>query len=358
MTRSTRIGLGAGLLAPLLSVVCLAACSSSQGGPPGASSPPATTATPASATGPAYDGPEAGLPTSYSISKPTKPFTIGYEEIYGADPSVKAGAEAAQQEVAALGGKIIIKDDQASATTQVNNCNTLIAQGVNAIILYPFDPKALGPCFAAAAAKNIKIVAYQTPVGASPGPLPAGLKTDPLQGFDYAGYLRAKAVAAVAPGSTFAYMGLAIPVASLTYGEQRMLYWAKRFGLKYVGSTDAQDATPGAASTAMSSILAKWPTVGTVFCFQDPSALAAATVARASGNTKVRIVGYNGQTAAVSAVQAGTMFATVLLDVKAEGKNDVDAAIGLIEGASLPKYVSIPITLVTGANAGSVTGTG
>jgi ABC-type sugar transport system substrate-binding protein len=341
--------LTATLVSSALGASLLAGCSST----PSEASADAPTVTSAEAAALKYDGPEADLPKEYKVTKPGKPFTIGYQ-ILNPDPGLSAQANTAKKETEAMGGRFISMQDNANASTQVNNCNTLIAQGVDAIIVYPADAKALQPCFDAAAKQNIQVVAQQTPVKATAAPLPSPLKTDVLQGFDYAAYLRTQAVAVKHPGSTFAYMGLAVPVASLDYAKERMLYWAKRFGLKYVGGVDAQGVAAGDGAEAMSSILGKYPDVGTVFNFSsDPWALAAAKVA-AAGNSKVRIVTYNFTGPDRDAVKKGGFFATIAVDVETQGKNLVDAAIGQIQGIELPKFTTIPIHLVTADNAGSI----
>lgn len=355
MTATALRSLTASALVATLGAGCLAGCgSSSSGTGPSSATPAAQGSAGQGAPTIEYDGPEKNLPTQYTPTKPSKPVTVGFQIIHQ-DSGQTAEAAAVKAEVESAGGQVIVKDDQGSATTQVNNCNTLIAQKVDAIIVYPFDAGALRPCFKAAADAGIKIVAQQTPVNASSDPLPQYLKSDVIQGFDYAAYLRAKAIAEAAPGSTYAYLGLSIPVAALNDAKGRMIYWADRFGLKHVGDADAQGPSASDASNAMTSLLGKYPTVKNVFVFTVDSALAASTVARASGKTAVHVIGYNGTAASIKAIKAGTMFATVLVDVRTEGKTLADVAIGLIAGATPPKFLTTPNTMVTSANADSVT---
>ena len=92
---------------------------------------------------PAYDGPEAGLPSEYEAPKKLANCTIGYQNISGAISSLAAEQEAAEEEAKALGCKIVALDDQLNPTTQVNNFEQLLTQKVSAIVVYPIVPSAL-----------------------------------------------------------------------------------------------------------------------------------------------------------------------------------------------------------------------
>lgn len=308
-----------------------------------------------------YDGPENGLPTAYPdpAKKPGPGFTVGFMNIFAAIPALKASQDAAEQEVARFGGKFIAKDDQLDVTMQVNHCNELIAQNVNAILLYPLDPKALQPCFKAAADKGIPVVVQNAPVAAS-DTLVETLTTDNIQGFDYNAYQRAKAVAQAAPGSSYVILGLAAPVAALNYFAERQRYWSDKFGLKFLGKIDAQTDNAAGAATATAGLLGKYPNVQSIFAYNDNAALAAVPTAKSSGKGSVRILGSNGQTAAIAAVKNGSLFGTTWVDFPAIGRNQARAAVTLLgdKTATLPKFVTTENKFVTKADADSVTPVG
>ena len=128
--------------------------------------------------------------------------------------------QGAQQEATALGCQMKPLDDQLQPTTQVSNFNLLLTQKVSANVVYPIVPKALGPSLSKAEAQGVPVVADSTPAAASQ-PLPTGFATRVLQGFDTEAYDRVKYIAGLDPGTTFAVIGLAQPVASLEYFTQR-----------------------------------------------------------------------------------------------------------------------------------------
>ncbi|GGF38079.1 sugar ABC transporter substrate-binding protein [Subtercola lobariae] len=302
-----------------------------------------------------YDGVEAGLPTTYGA--PTglpANFTVGYQNIYSAIPSLQAGEAASKAEVEKMGGTFISKDDQLDVTTQVNNCNTFIAQHVNAILIYPLDPSSLTPCFTEAAAAGIIVIPQNAPVAADQS-LIAGLPTDIIQGFDYDAFLRAQAVAKADPGSSYAVIGLAAPVAGLTYFAKQQQYWANKFGLTFLGEIDAQTDNAAGAATATTSLLAKFPTVKTIFAYNDNTGLAAASTVRGSGQTGIRIVASDGQPDAIAGVKSGLLWGVTEVDFTTIGTNQADAAMTLIANpkATLPKFVTTPAKFITTDNVGS-----
>jgi ABC-type sugar transport system substrate-binding protein len=304
----------------------------------------------------AFESPEADLATSYPDFGDLPPgFTVGFMNIFAAIPSLKAGQDAAQKAVEDAGGTFLAKDDQLDVTTQVNHCNEFLAQGVDALLLYPLDPSALTPCFTAAKEAGVVVTLINSPISPDDG-LIDGTSADIIQGFDNAAYQRAKAVADVAPGSSYAIIGLAAPVAALSFFAERQKYWADAFGLEFLGQIDAQTDNAAGASTAASAILAKYPDVGTIFTYNDNTALATATTAKSSGRADARVLGSDGQASGVAAVKSGDLFATVWIDWATIGKNQADAALSLLADpdADIAPFVGTNVELVTPDNADSI----
>jgi ribose transport system substrate-binding protein len=305
---------------------------------------------------PEYSGPEEGLPTEYTATtKKAASCTIGYQNIYGAISSLAAQQEAAEEKASELGCKLVTLDDQLNPTTQVNNFNQLLAQKVNAIVVYPIVPTALSPSLKQAEAAGIPVISDTTPPSLEEK-LPAGYVSRVTQGWDQAAYLRAKHVAEESPGAEFAILGLAAPVTSLEYLAERTKYWAEKFGLKFAGQIDAQEDTPAAASTAMSGIVGKYPDIGAVFAYNDNAAVAAATVAKAS-QSEAEICGGNGQKEAFQAIESGSMSCTVLIEFDTIGQQLVQGAYNSIAEpeTKLPETIIPPVHLVDSETVGELT---
>ena len=176
-----------------------------------------------------------------------------------------------------------------------------------------------------------------------------------MQGFDRDAFLRAQAVAKADPGSPYAIIGLAAPVAGLTYFAKRQQYWADKFGLKFLGQVDAQSDNAAGASAAAGSLLAKYPTVKTIFTYNDNTGLATSSTARGSSRTDVRVLASDGQPAAIAGVKSGVLWGVTQIDFTAIGTNQADAAMALVHDpkTTLPKFVTTPMTFVTKSNVAS-----
>jgi ribose transport system substrate-binding protein len=305
---------------------------------------------------PEYSGPEKGLPAEYTATtKKASSCTIGYQNIYGAISSLAAQQEAAEEKASELGCKLVTLDDQLNPTTQVNNFEQLLAQKVNAIVVYPIVPSALSPSLKQAEAAGIPVISDTTPPSLEEK-LPAGYVSRVTQGWDQVAYLRAKHVAEESPGAEFAILGLAAPVTSLEYLGERTKYWAEKFGLKFAGQIDAQEDNPASASTAMSGIVGKYPNVGAVFAYNDNAAVAASTVAKAS-QSEVEICGGNGQKEAFQAIESGAMSCTVLIEFGVIGQQLVQGAYNAIAEpeTKLPETIIPPVHLVDSETVGELT---
>jgi ribose transport system substrate-binding protein len=260
-----------------VAALALSACSSSSSS---STSSGASASTGASASSSAaavanipYSGPEQNYKTigAPTVKAGTK-CTIGYQDIIESVPAQKAEQDAAGAEAAKLGCKYIALDDQVTPTTQVNNFNQLVAQKVNAIIVFPIVASSLTPSLAKAKAAGIFVLGQSAPVAADDPAIP-GYSTNMLHMSDTEAYLRVKSIAAAKPGASFVEMGLAAPVQLLQYYAARTKYWAAKFGLHYLGEIDAAQDNPAGYSQAASAILAKYPTMQALLTFSDNSAV-------------------------------------------------------------------------------------
>jgi ribose transport system substrate-binding protein len=303
-----------------------------------------------------YNGPEKNLPHNLANPKIKKgyKFTVGFMSPNASIASLSAVIAGARAEVKKLGGKFILEDGQLNPNMQATQINTLITQGVNAMMVYPVNPAALLPGIKAAAKKGIKIVTEDTPPTAGAALIP-GTFTDVLQGRDAAEYGLAQAASKADAGGTFANLGLAVPVPLLQYGVQRDTFWAKKFGMKFAGTINTTTDTTSGAANAMSAIIAKYPKVTTVFAYNDQAAEAAAATARADGKTNIKIWGDNGEPVVMQDIKAGRVYGTFNSDFTSIGRIQAIAVYDLLtkQHLPLPKQISVGGLAVTSANVGS-----
>jgi ABC-type sugar transport system substrate-binding protein len=334
-------------------VFALSACSSSD-------SPSDTPSGSSSAPEVVYDGPEGGLPTAYG--EPEKQadysFTIGWLAPTLANSFVKAVHDAGKAETERLGGEFIGLDAELNPDNQVSQCNQLVAQGVDAIAVYPVNPDALGPCLEEAVAKGIQIIGEDTPPQAGE-PLLPGYASAVLQGIDQPRYLTAQAAAELAPGAEFATIGVDIPVPLLQYSIEQVKYWAEEFELQFAERVDSQGDSSEAAADATNTILTRNPDVKIIFAYNDAAAAAAANTLLASGITDVQVWGITGAQSTIDLIgQDGGVTGTVLLDADQVGIQQVWGLYDLLTGQNLPLAPQINPTpiLVTEENAADVVG--
>jgi ribose transport system substrate-binding protein len=343
-------------VAALALTACSSSTSSTSTGTP-ASTGSSASGEPSAAANIPYSGPEQNYKT---IGAPTvkagTTCTIGYQDIIESVPAQKAEQDAAGAEAKKLGCKYIALDDQVTPTTQVNNFNQLVAQKVNAIIVFPIVASSLTPSLAKAKAAGVFVLGQSAPVAADDPAIP-GYSTNMLHMSDTEAYLRVKSIAAAKPGASFAELGLAAPVELLQYYAARTKYWAAKFGLHYLGEIDAAQDNPGGYSQAASAILAKYPAMQVLMTFSDNSAVGAAAVVRSSGKSGILISGADGSQEAFNAIKAGTMYNSPQPDFLASGRMLVDAAYDLItkQNLPLPANLGVPVKLITKDNVDSST---
>ncbi len=285
--------------------LALGACGSGEG-----SSSSTGTATAKPPAGPAeYTGVEKDLPASYPTPevKPGKSLTFGFLQIYGSLPVLAIEQRGAQEQAQKLGVKLIVKDAQLNPQTQVSQFNQMLAQGVDAIVVYPVVPESLAPSLVKAKAAGIPVIATNARPNVAK-PLPKGYTSDVEQMVDFEAYSMAKAMSEAKPGAKFGIVGLGLPVQSLKYLAAQQRYWGEQFGLTFVGQVDAKQDTPAAYAPAVSELLAKAPEIEQIFTYNDAVALTASTVARSSGKPDLQIAAGSGtEKAALEAIKAGRM---------------------------------------------------
>jgi ABC-type sugar transport system substrate-binding protein len=342
----------AGLSVALVAAACGSShsASSSSTQSAGSSTGTQTSAPSASTNGPAYNGPEASLPTAYPAPHLVahSHFVVGFLNPSAGDQSLDIEQAAVQAEAKALGGTSIAYNIMTNPQVQVARFNDLLAQGVNAIILEPQNPLALTPEIKKAAAKGVPLITNDTPADPA-APLLPGYLTNTLRGDDQCAYANAQALAKTKPGASYVLMPSGLPYPALQYLSTREKYWAGRFGLKYLGEVNTGTGfLPPDGSKAMATIEAQYPTADAVMTWVDTVAEGAATTARAT-HKHILITGSGGETAALAMVKQGSLFATCAYNWADFGKQE---AIAAYEAATdphqkLPAKIVIPVQEVT-----------
>ena len=115
------------------------------------------------------------------------------------------------------------------------------------------------------------------------------------------------------------------------------------------------DASADRASAAMEAIIQTHPEgVAAVLCTNDDMAMAAARIARESGNDAYQntvFCGFDGNQAACEAVLDGTLTMTVAQDAYSMGYKSVEAVVEALNGGTPDSFIDSGSTVITKDNA-------
>jgi ABC-type sugar transport system substrate-binding protein len=303
-----------------------------------------------------YKGVESTLPREYKV--PAKQAgakcTFGFQSPIAANESLGWWQKGFTAQAKALGCKVIALDDALSPDKQVSNMQQLLAQGAQAIIFYPLDPKATTPVLQQAQKQKVPVVAIDASFGNTKKvPL---IATQVWQGRDVQAFLQAQVLAKAKPSANLGLIGIGIPVPAIKYFNGREAFWAQKIGKATVlGTQDnpSDDVTGG--EKAANALLQRFSNVDAVIGYNDPSALGAVVASKGAGKT-LTIIGCNGTSDGLAGIKNGTLAATVQVDPIGIGVQTARASYSLItkQHLPLPGIVIRPGRLVTKANVGSL----
>src|SRR3569833_3964607 len=241
----------------------------------------------------------------------SKDITIGLITKTDTNPFFVKMKEGAEKEAKAKGVKLMtaagkFDGDNASQVTAIEN---MLAAGVKGILIVPSDTKAIVPRLAKARAKDIDVIALDTP----PDPqnsADALFATNTLT----AGTLIGKYAKRV-EGTKPVKIAMLDLIPGITVGVLRHNGFLQGYGIKEgdprlaCSQYTAGDQAKG--QTAMENCLQKEPGITLVYTITEPAALGAYTALKAAGRTaSTMIVSLDGGCTGVKAVQSGQVAAT------------------------------------------------
>lgn len=305
-----------------------------------------------------YPGFEKGYRQSFPVPRKVRgeTFTIGCQNPVGpGNETTTTFCKGVQAQASALGMRYIGLDDGLSIDKQVSNFNQLLARGADAIALYPLAPNALRASLAKANRQGVAVIGFN--VTFTRNAKAPGYDAQIWEGRDAEAYLSVAEMARIAPRGKVVIVGIGAPVPAIKYLAQRYRFWAKRFGLQVIGEQDnPTDDIPGGRQ-AMSGLLGKYSEIDGVLAYNDESAVGAYTAARSAGRNDIKIIGINGSSLGISALEAGRVAAIVQVDAVNQGAQAATGAYDILtkQGRRLPKVVVMRPKLLTEENLDSAT---
>jgi ribose transport system substrate-binding protein len=272
-----------------------------------------------------------GARIGLSVSTLNNPFFV----------TLRDGAQSAADEA---GAELIVSDAQNDTAQQQDDIQNFVTQQVNVILVNPVDSDAVVPAIEAANQANIPVIALDR--GASGGELATTIASDNVQGGNLAGE---ELIRLVGSGSVAQLEG--------TPGADP----ARDRGQGFQDAIDAQSAVEVVASQSANfdraeglnvaeNILQANPDIAGIFAQNDEMALGAVQALGGSAGDDVKVVGFDATEDALSAIQDGTMNATVAQQPAEIGSLGVENAISVINGESVEENIPVEVQLVTPEN--------
>ncbi|MDD7248599.1 MAG: substrate-binding domain-containing protein [Oscillospiraceae bacterium] len=268
----------------------------------------------------------------------TKDITIGLS-IYSADISYFVAMQHGVEDYCAQQGyEVIVHDEKMDETEMVSGCINLLNQGVDALLVSPFKPEALGPVATLAAEKNIPFIILDIGNGDGAYPYDAFIVSDNVGGGRLAGeYLvnllkeggedlsaTKTAVITIDPSN----------VANHSRGTGFVEVMEEN-GISVESSIYAKEATADATYPVATSILVANPGIRAIFCSNDEEAVGASQAAADLGLEDVIIIGFDGQETAIDALKNDLITASVRQYPSEMGVLGVQLAMKVINGETI-----------------------
>ena len=244
----------------------------------------------------------------------------------------KTDEAAIKSALEAGGAEYISADAQSSSAKQLSDIESLIAQGVDALIILAQDAQAIGPAVQAAADEGIPVIAYDRLIEDDRA---FYLTFDNVE----VGRMQARAVFDAMPKGNYVMIkgSPTDPNADfLRGGQQEILQAAVDSGdVVIVGEAYTDGWLPANAQRNMEQILtANENKVDAVVASNDGTAGGVVAALTAQGMEGIPVSGQDGDHAALNRVALGTQTVSVWKDARELGKAAGEIAVALSSGTS------------------------
>ena len=285
----------------------------------------------------------AGISTSVYAQTVGVSWSNFQEERWKTDEAAIKGA------LEAAGFSYISSDAQSSSSKQLADVESLMAQGIDALILLAQDAQAVIPALQAAADEGVPVIAYDRLIE---DPRAFYLTFDNVE----VGRMQARAVFEALPEGNYVMIkgSSADPNADfLRGGQQEVLQAAIDAGkITIVGEAYTDGWLPANAQRNMEQILtANDNNVDAVVASNDGTAGGVVAALTAQGMDGIPVSGQDGDHAALNRVALGTQTVSVWKDARALGRSAGEIAVALAGGAAMGDIDGAIVFNTPGGNA-------
>ncbi len=245
----------------------------------------------------------------------------------------KTDEAAIREALEAAGAEYVSADAQSSSAKQLSDIESLISQGVDALIILAQDSQAIGPAIQQAADEGIPVVGYDRLIEDDRA---FYLTFDNVE----VGRMQARAVLEAAPEGNYVMIkgSPTDPNADfLRGGQQEVLQEAIDSGaITIVGEAYTDQWLPANAQRNMEQILtAQDNAVDAVVASNDGTAGGAVAALTAQGMDGIPVSGQDGDHAALNRVAQGTQTVSVWKDARELGREAGEIAVAMAGGTEM-----------------------
>lgn len=233
----------------------------------------------------------------------------------------------------AAGAAYVSADAQSSSAKQLSDVESLIAQGVDALIILAQDAESIIPAVQAAADEGIPVIAYDRLIE---DPRAYYLTFDNVE----VGRMQARAVFEAQPTGNYVMIKGSAQDANADFlrgGQQEILQAAIDSGaINIVGEAYTDGWLPANAQRNMEQILtANDNNIDAVVASNDGTAGGVVAALTAQGMEGIPVSGQDGDHAALNRVAQGTQTVSVWKDARDLGRNAGEIAVALASGTAM-----------------------
>lgn len=264
-----------------------------------------------------------------AISTLNNPFFVTMQE----------GAEAKAQE---LGYDLIVLDSQNDPARELSNIEDLMQRGVQALLINPTDSDAVVNAVRMANRSDLPV--FTVDRGATRGEVVSHIASDNALGGQMAGDYIAEQL-----GSGARVVQLeGIPGTSAARERGEGFAQAVEEHNFNVLASQAADFDRTAGLNVMEDLLTAYSDIDAVFAQNDEMALGAVRAIAASQQQDILVVGFDGTSDGIEAVESGRMGATVAQQPYVIGELAVESAVRHLNGETVEEYIPVPLEVITG----------
>ena len=249
------------------------------------------------------------------------------------------GAEEAAEE---LGVNLTVVDAGDDAATQMSSVEDLVIQGMDLIAINPVDGDAIVPAIEEADMMNIPVITVDR--GAETD-VAVHIASDNVEG----GRMAARYMAEMLEnqGRVIELEGIPGTSAARERGEGFNEIMDGIEGIEIIARQPA-DFNRAQGMSVMEDLLEAHENIDAVFAHNDEMALGAIEAIDAAGLTdEIMVVGFDAIGDALTAIEEGTLAATIAQQPHEMGRLTIEMAVQLLDGEEVDAFVPVPLELIT-----------